>query len=152
MKNDQTARITKRLSSTLLALLLAFGAYGAATVAAAPPAAAESSSAYSPQYPWPHNGCTIAPDAPSGISFTYACNHHDGCYAGHWASKVTCDLWFYKDMSIACATAWWAPQVMRTACLEAATIYYGFVVARGQPYYDSKGQQVRINTPLGNIA
>ncbi len=53
------------------------------------------------QYPWPHNGCTSAPDRAIA-NFTHACNHHDGCYALHWAGRGACDQWFWNDMIAAC--------------------------------------------------
>ena len=92
------------------------------------PASAYSSSQITAQYWWPHNGCsTITGDAPSGVSFTYACNHHDGCYWGHWADKGTCDRWFYNDMLAACGGGWY--------CNWWAGAYYRAVQLFGAPYY-----------------
>lgn len=105
-------------------------------------ASAESSSALTPQYPWPHNGCTRVSDSPSGVSFTYACNHHDGCYARHWADRGTCDAWFRNDMLSACDRAPW---YLQQDCSRWAFIYYGGVRALGQKYYDSRGELSRIN-------
>jgi hypothetical protein len=108
----------------------------------ATPAFAESSSTLTPQYPWPHNGCTRVSDNPSGVSFTYACNHHDGCYARHWASRATCDAWFRNDMDNACKNGPW---YLRGSCENYALIYYSGVRLFGQKYYDSKGELSRIN-------
>ena len=111
----------------------------------AAPASAESSSAWTPQYPWPHNGCTRVSDAPAGVSFTYACNHHDGCYAYHWADRGTCDAWFRNDMFGACYAAPW---YLVYGCTAAANTYWAAVRVLGQPYYDSAGTISRISTPM----
>ena len=115
----------RRIVSLIGALLFMVGL---AVVVDAPAASAYSSTTRTAQYWWPHNGCsTPTGDAPSGISFTYACNHHDGCYWGHWASKGTCDQWFLNDMRAACHG--------NSTCNRWATIYYWAVSAFGWPYY-----------------
>jgi hypothetical protein len=93
-----------------------------------------SASAYSDptrtaQYWWPHNGCSSPTgDAPSGVSFTYACNHHDGCYILRWSSsKSTCDQWFLNDMRNACAGGFY--------CNTWAYAYYLGVSTLGWPYW-----------------
>jgi hypothetical protein len=94
----------------------------------AQPAAAYSSTQITPQYWWPHNGCSSPfGDSPSGVSFTYACNHHDGCYWGHWSNKWTCDWWFYNDMRAACGWNAW--------CQAWAYAYYRSVDTFGWPFY-----------------
>ncbi|WP_226772982.1 phospholipase A2 [Arthrobacter sp. ES1] len=138
----------RRLASALTTLLLIFGTAGIITVSSAPPAAAISSSTITPQYWWPHNGCNIVTDTPMpGVSFTYACNHHDGCYWGQWANRATCDWWFYNDMRNACwqQAQWW----QRPSCLVTASGYYGAVRAMGEPYYGKQIASERINTPVG---
>jgi hypothetical protein len=109
------------------------------------PANAESSSTPTAQYPWPHNGRTRTSDAPAGVSFTYACNHHDGCYARHWASRSTCDAWFRNDMLKACRSS---PFNEVPICRNSALLYYGTVRLFGDKYYNAKGELVRINTPM----
>jgi hypothetical protein len=138
-------RISRRAGHLLIALaMLPITILGINAVGATP-ALAESSTTLTAQYPWPHNGCTIVSDNAPGASFTYACNHHDGCYAGHWANRATCDQWFLNDMSAACRTA---PFEMITGCMATAYVYYGGVRAMGQSHYDSNGAQVRISTPM----
>ena len=102
-------------------------------------------SASADPYPWPHNGCMSAPDRPSGADFTYACNHHDGCYALHWANRATCDAWFRNDMVSACRQV---PFEMAGGCVVTAGIYYGAVRIFGQVYYDSPSLSVRISTRM----
>lgn len=108
-------------------------------------AAAESSSELTAEYPWPHNGCTNTVDNPALISFTYACNHHDGCYAGHWADRGTCDAWFRNDMIDACNRRWYFNY---EACIRAAWVYWGAVRILGEKYYQSEGELVRISAPM----
>jgi len=129
-----------------LAVIATVAFSGIAAGISASPAAAESSSAITSQYPWPHNGCTRVTDYPSpGVSFTYACNHHDGCYAGHWASRDVCDYWFYNDMVNAC---YLGPWYQRGTCLVVAGAYWSAVRLLGQRYYDSNGSLSRISTPM----
>jgi hypothetical protein len=137
---------TKRVLSAVVAIFIAVGSAGVVTITAAAPAAAESSSVRTAQYWWPHNGCTWVSDAPAGVSFTYACNHHDGCYALRWSKdRATCDAWFYNDMIRACQTApWWR----QGACDDMALDYYLAVRALGWYYWNSNSQLVRINTPM----
>jgi len=117
--------MTKRIASLLVFALLLFSVV---TVSTAPSASAYSSSTITSQYWWPHNGCSAPTgDAPSGVSFTYACNHHDGCYNQHWASKGTCDQWFANDMHNACAGYWY--------CNYWANGYFAAVSAFGWPFY-----------------
>jgi hypothetical protein len=96
-------------------------------------------------YPWPHNGCTNAPDHVGSADFTYACNHHDGCYAEHWANRATCDGWFWNDMIAECRKQ---PFEVVTSCAGTAAMYYGAVRLFGDYYYNSNGKYVRIDTPM----
>ena len=89
------------------------------------------------------------------MSFTYACNHHDGCYALRWSSyRSTCDGWFYNDMRAACWNYWWlyvgTPYGITglSGCYGWASAYYGGVRIWGQKYWDSQGQLARISTPM----
>jgi Prokaryotic phospholipase A2 len=130
-----------RVSRLCLAIFIAIGSVWFSAL----PASASSSTTITAQYPWPHNGCTSAPDNPAGASFTYACNHHDGCYARHWADRATCDQWFLNDMMTACRRL---PFEMVGNCAGMAYVYYYFVRVKGQPFYDSNGTMVRISTPM----
>jgi len=116
----------------------------------AAPASASSSSAVTSQYWWPHNGCTNVPDNPVWpASFTYACNHHDGCYALRWSSsRATCDSWFFNDTRAECNSKWWMGASWMTLCYGAATTYYTGVRIFGQKYWDSSGTLTRISTPM----
>ncbi len=132
------------LRRTVIALLtMVITVFGIALVNA-PAASAESSSTPTAQFPWAHNGCTGVPDDPSGVSFTAACNYHDGCYGGHWASRSTCDLIFLGNMIKACNAQWYYHY---NACRAWALIYYAGVRIFGQPFYDAGGTS-RINTPM----
>lgn len=138
----------QRLASTLITLLFIFGVSGIIAVSSAPPAAAVSSSAITPEYWWPHNGCNVVTDSPmADVSFTYACNHHDGCYALRWSSdRATCDLWFLNDMKNACSRSpWW----QYGACVASAKTYYWFVRTFGQYWWDRAIATERINTRMG---
>ena len=107
------------------------------TVAAAP----------SPEFPYPHDGCTLVPEAPSGVSFTTACNHHDGCYGARQLSRAACDGIFYREMVAAC-------DAHRTThyytCRTFASVYYVGVRAFGRYFYDSPDPSVRIQTPMAS--
>jgi hypothetical protein len=123
-----------RLKRLLLTVVAAALLTGLSAMMGAQPASAYSSSTITAQYWWPHNGCSSPfGDAPSGVSFTYACNHHDGCYNQHWASKATCDVWFYNDMRAACQGPWTIPT--RDSCLWWAEKYYQAVYALGGVFY-----------------
>jgi hypothetical protein len=147
--NVQTKRgRTQRLASALITLLFIFGTAGIITVSSAPPAMAESSSIRTPEYWWPHNGCNVVTDTPAGVvSFTYACNHHDGCYWGRWSYyRETCDLWFFNDMKYACSrTGYW----QQSACYTFARSYYQAVRWWGEPSWNKQIASERINTPMG---
>lgn len=97
------------------------------------------------QYPWPHNGCTSAPDHIAGADFTHPCNQHDGCYALHWADRGTCDAWFWNDMIKECRKL---PFDLVANCGVTAGIYYLAVRTFGDRYYNSNGEQVRISAPM----
>lgn len=135
----------RRLGIILSAVALALSALLTATPLGSV-ASAESSSAWTPQYWWPHNGCTHVTDTPLGVSFTYACNHHDGCYALHWADRGTCDAWFRNDMFAACYAH--APWYLVTACTGVANTYWTGVRLLGSSYYNSGGTVTRISTPM----
>lgn len=135
-------RWASRVAAVFTAAVLALGL---STAVATAPAMASSSTTLTAQYPWPHNGCTAVSDNPAGASFTYACNHHDGCYAGHWADRGTCDAWFRNDMINACRGL---PFEMVSNCVIMAGIYYLGVRTFGDKYYNSGGQLTRINTPM----
>lgn len=120
----------RKFGVVVAALIMA----GVFALAGAQPASAYSDPTITKQTWWTHNGCTsLFGDAPSGVSFTYACNHHDGCYNQHWADRGTCDAWFRNDMYAACSGPW-APQV-RDSCFWWANAYYGGVRALGYVFY-----------------
>lgn len=138
-------RLSRLLATTafVVAAAVGFTAFGAIVTVA--PASAESSSTLTAQYPWPHNGCSVVTDNPTAASFTYPCNHHDGCYGGRWADRATCDQWFLNDMMNACRRL---PYVMIGGCVAVAYVYYGAVRVLGQGFYDSNSQLARISTPM----
>jgi hypothetical protein len=86
-------------------------------------------------HPWTSDACSKVPNwSPGFFNFTHACQHHDGCYRGHWASRSTCDRWFYNDMRASCRTSS-TLGVMRTRCYQVALLYYTGVIALGHGAY-----------------
>jgi hypothetical protein len=140
-----TARTKHFLGLLMAALILISGLTLVGGSVNAQSASAESSSTPTAEYPWAHNGCTGVTDYPGSANFTYACNHHDGCYGGHWADRATCDKWFLNDMMNYCSKLSF---FLVTGCVAAAYPYYWGVRAFGQKYYDAAGVVVRINTPM----
>jgi hypothetical protein len=136
----------RQVPTRFLLMLSAFVlVFGALAVVPASPAAAESWSAWTVQYPYAHNGCTNVTDTPGGFSFTDACNRHDGCYGGRWASRATCDQWFLNDMLNKCRKY---DYQLVARCGSYAYSYYWGVRWFGQKYYDSHGVLVRISTRI----
>jgi len=87
-------------------------------------------------HPWVSNGCTAVPDRITGVmNFNHACDHHDGCYGGHWASRGGCDSRFWYDMDASCKEdyRWWNPS--HYACDATRNTYYAGVRAFGAPAY-----------------
>lgn len=95
---------------------------------------------------WSTNGCTVVPDRVWGVfNFNHACDHHDGCYGGQWASRYGCDAEMWYDMNSTCNEmwSWWHPS--RGACKVVRDTYYAGVRALGYYAY----QQSSINASLG---
>lgn len=85
---------------------------------------------------WSTNGCTGVPDSAPGVfSFNHPCDHHDGCYGHHWASRFGCDNEFWSDMEATCSRmwAWWHPS--RPLCRGVRDLYYAGVRAFGYLAY-----------------
>lgn len=94
---------------------------------------------------WSSDGCTVVPDSGTTFDFHHACIHHDGCYAHRWASKATCDWWFYNDMRASCAAmfrwySWQSP-----FCNDRAYKYYLGVTYFGWPYYYNRTAYIPMN-------
>ena len=87
---------------------------------------------------WGVNGCTKVPDSIRGVfHFGHACDHHDGCYGGHWASRLGCDNEFWRNMSASCNHDWpWYNFVSRRACRRVRNVYYAGVRALGYWAYN----------------
>lgn len=86
---------------------------------------------------WATNGCTAVPDSAPGVfNFNHACDHHDGCYGNHWASRLGCDNEFWSDMEATCVNmwAWWHPS--RPLCRSVRDTYYAGVRALGYVAYN----------------
>ncbi len=130
----------RRSLSAAIILVLVF--LGLTVVSTASAAAAASSSSAAQSY----DGCTAVPEAPSGISFTYACNQHDICYGTHSNTRAGCDAEFYELMVQACAEARSVRQYY--SCRTWAGIYYWGVRLFGAPYYNATNPANRIQTPL----
>ena len=84
-------------------------------------------------------------DAPSGVSFLKACNHHDGCYGVPLAPRDVCDAVFYSEMVQACNAQWWNNYF---ACRSWAVLYYTGVRLLGGFFYNSTSPTTRISTPM----
>lgn len=88
---------------------------------------------------WTSDGCTAVPDTGTyrGVyyDFGHACAHHDGCYSRHWASRATCDDWFYNDMVASCNYLH-SSSSARLICYERAGIYWQGVRWFGGPGYN----------------
>ena len=134
-----------RVLSGVLAVLVVvlgsvFAGAGSASAHAAPSATSE-------EFPYPHDGCTLVPEAPSGVSFTTACNHHDGCYGARELSRAACDGIFHREMIAACDAN---RSTHYYTCRTFASIYYLGVRAFGRYFYDSPDPAVRILTPMSS--
>jgi hypothetical protein len=143
MSRTTPSAVPRRLFSAVsIVLFLVVGAlFAGAGAASAQTAAAPPSS----EFPYPHDGCTLVPEAPSGVSFTTACNHHDGCYGARELSRATCDGIFYREMVAACVAD---RGTHYYTCRSFASIYYLGVRAFGKPFYDSADPATRIRTPM----
>lgn len=114
---------------------------------------------------WEDDGCTLVDDrgmayhpyrersggwsqAGAFFSFEHACEHHDGCYRHHWASKGTCDEWFYNDMKASCDALYPRDRARNGVCRTEAWKYYKGVQLFGLPAYRSES----IKAPLTYIA
>ncbi|WP_139228898.1 hypothetical protein [Blastococcus tunisiensis] len=117
-------------------------------------------------HPWSTDGCTVVPDSgihgtslyygqpPWGANmwttafydFNHACIHHDGCYAGRWASKGTCDSWFLNDMRASCDAMYPSDSqaAARIVCRDRAWQYYVGVTTLGWPAYYASSSAIPI--------
>ena len=96
----------------------------------------DSGTSSSHNYQWSTDGCSYVPDSAPGLFyFNHPCDHHDGCYGGHWESRSGCDGRFWTNMNSACNYnwSWWNPA--RYACREVRDTYYLGVRAFGAPAY-----------------
>lgn len=128
--------LSQRLRAIFLALFL-FSGYSAAV--------SQPASAASDPWPWPHNGCTMAPDNIYGYSILDACNKHDGCYAIHWTSRESCDAIFLDNIQRVCRIM---PFYLHTGCVGTSYVYYGAVRTFGWAFYNANSYDVRINTRM----
>ncbi|WP_433334646.1 phospholipase [Spirillospora sp. CA-294931] len=91
-------------------------------------------------FDWSTDGCSHAPDNPTGISFYWPCYRHDFGYRNYKklvgkakfkkSYKARVDSAFYSDMKSRC----WGfamPGRPRVHCLRAAKLYYDTVVRLG---------------------
>ena len=86
---------------------------------------------------WATNGCTVVPDRVWGVfNFNHPCDHHDGCYGGHWYWRSGCDAIFWYDMESSCTQqwSWWHPS--RALCRGVRDTYYSGVRALGYHAYN----------------
>lgn len=88
-------------------------------------------------HPWATNGCTAVPDSAPGVFyFNHPCDHHDGCYGGHWESRLGCDNRFKTNMNSACNYNWAWYNPARTLCYGVKNTYYNGVRALGYVAYN----------------
>ncbi len=121
-------RSRAHLADLIVVLALVAGAIGLAT---ASPASAHTgggaATGGTQWHPWTSDACSWVPDRiPRVFDFSHACQHHDGCYRGHWASRATCDRRFLDDMRASCRTSttrWWN----RPSCHGWAWTYFAGV-------------------------
>lgn len=95
---------------------------------------------------WTSNGCSFVPDHGMDFNFEHACDHHDGCYGNHWASRSTCDQWFLNDMRASCEAMWEGGRHFginqRERCYDRASIYYWGVRRFGDFAWDRRSAWV----------
>ena len=106
---------------------------------------APASAATTDPYPYPHNGCTYAPDTILGSDITPACNHHDGCYALHSMSRLDCDRQLRQELYAVCAQM---TPLRSGACYSIASLYYGSVRLFGAHFYNAPYPADRISTRM----
>lgn len=128
----------RRAASILLVMLLAAGVGLGLT--AAPASATTGPGQTATPYNqggewWSTDGCSVVPDSGWWGNFNHACVHHDGCYRNHWASKSTCDWWFYNDMRGSCAAMFTVWDWRNGPCNAQAYGYYQGVSYFGGPAY-----------------
>lgn len=88
-------------------------------------------------FAWATNGCTKVPDSASGLFyFNHACDHHDGCYGGHWESRLGCDNRFASNMNSSCDYNWAWYNPARPLCKKVKDTYYAGVRALGYEAYN----------------
>ncbi|MGH2755125.1 MAG: phospholipase A2 [Actinomycetota bacterium] len=99
-------------------------------------------------HPWSYNGCSYVPASGTHFgayyNFHHACIHHDGCYRNRWASKFTCDAWFYNDMMASCAALHSIWSWQRGPCRNRGYLYYVGVFYFGWPAYNNR----TVNAPM----
>ena len=96
----------------------------------------DSGSSTNHNWEWSTNGCTGIPDDwPGAYHFNHPCDHHDGCYGGHWESRLGCDNRMSTNMGSACSNdwAWWNPA--RISCNAWRAEFYLVARAVGWPFY-----------------
>jgi hypothetical protein len=130
----------------VLVAVLGFLAVGATSASAAPAAPAAPATATDT---FTSDGCTLVPEAPSGVSFHNACVGHDYCYFAHAQSRAGCDATFYGTLKQACSAALatgsgWS---VYYSCRAWAALYYAGVRAFGGYFYNSTGS-TRTQTPM----
>lgn len=93
-------------------------------------------------HPWSYDGCSLV--QPRGThfgayyDFLHACIHHDGCYRNRWASKATCDQWFYNDMMASCRALHSVWSWQRPGCMSRGSLYYLGVYYFGGNAYNNR--------------
>jgi hypothetical protein len=91
------------------------------------------------------DGCTLVPEAPSGVDFHDSCVAHDLCYFTHTGTRAACDAALYNNLKQDCAGALSVKQY--TSCRAWATLYYAGVRLFGGYYWNASGL-ARTQTPL----
>lgn len=94
---------------------------------------------------WSTDGCSVVDDSGWWGNFHHACVHHDGCYRHRWASKQTCDWWFWSDMRASCAAMFRAWDPRSGPCNARAYAYYAGVFYFGGPAYNQQSAYIPMN-------
>jgi hypothetical protein len=144
----ERGRTVSKTKNMLMGVLLAFVAIAGLMVLSSGTASAHTGGGNATPYnqggeSWSNNGCTAVPDSGwhwgARFDFRHACVHHDGCYGGHWASRSTCDEWFWNDMYA------WLSRRHRQLCYDIGYAYYRGVRNFGSPFYNNRSISARMS-------
>jgi len=129
-------RVRRTLSAGLVLIVSIFGLL---LVGAASASAADTPPGFT------SDGCTLVPEAPSGVDFHDSCVAHDLCYFLHNTTRAACDAALYNSLKQDCGSATSVKQY--TSCRAWAALYYAGVRLFGGYYWNASGL-ARTQTPM----